>query len=471
MASKHLLEGLIKWSTRDRWGDRFEQILEDHLLPTSEQTGLDIDDIVATVGEDLFMSTVWACAFEDFLTREFGDGGNAIDDYLKRRGWKETASVRAYMAALRNSTMSLYEVSDIVSGTSFRARDLIRGGEPVLISERSATRTLKPWDRIAARVIQVGSKMQISGGALAFDHDTSEAFIEALRGFETLSSEEKREFAKASGHDLDETTIVDLPPTERLRAINPMFTTFWLLDRIDRAEAPEIPDLRNVEGDELVLCEVRYPLAAGTTIDDIQALLEARPEFRPATATSWNWVSLGKPAAASSNDSEHFQESLSFETRLDDGALVLGNVELEDKALVLAVNSRMRSDLGRALLSEVLGARIGQPSVKTESVEQILASHDGAMPQQLDIPEDERRAIIHDHMDRHYRDALDRPIPMLGGESPRAAVRTDSGRIKVADWLKMIENRTAKSADPDSAMANYSFGWLWTELGINELRR
>ena len=59
MTSKHSREGLIKWSTRNRWGDRFEQILEDHLLPTSEETGLDIDDIVATVGEDLFMSTVW----------------------------------------------------------------------------------------------------------------------------------------------------------------------------------------------------------------------------------------------------------------------------------------------------------------------------------------------------------------------------------------------------------------------------
>ena len=107
MASKHLLQGLIKWSTRDRRADRFEQVLEDHVLPISDETGLEIDDIVATVGEDLFMSTVWACAFEDFLTREFDDGGNAIDDYLKRRGWKETASVRAYMAALRNSTLSL----------------------------------------------------------------------------------------------------------------------------------------------------------------------------------------------------------------------------------------------------------------------------------------------------------------------------------------------------------------------------
>ena len=144
MAGKHILEGLIKWSKRELWRERFEQILESHLLPTCDETGLEIDDIVSTIGEDLFMSTVWACAFEDFLTCEFDDGENAVDDYIKRRGWKESTSVRTYMAALRNSTMSLYEVSDIVRGTSFRARDLMRGGEPVLISERSPTQSLKP---------------------------------------------------------------------------------------------------------------------------------------------------------------------------------------------------------------------------------------------------------------------------------------------------------------------------------------
>jgi len=186
---------------------------------------------------------------------------------------------------------------------------------------------------------------------------------------------------------------------------------------------------------------------------------------------SWNWVSLGKPAAASRDADEQSQDSLTFETWHEDGALVLGNVDLEDRALVLAVNSGKRSDIGRALLSEILGGRVGQPSVKTESVEQIMASRDAAMPHQLDIPEEDRCAIIHEYLDRHYRDVLDQPIPILGGETPRAAVRTDSGRIKVADWLKTMENRTAKSADPDSALANYSFGWLWTELGINELRR
>ena len=470
MAKKHTLEGLINWSMRDRWADQFEQILEDHLVPACEETGLEINDVAAVMGEDLFMSTVWACAFEDFLTREFDDGENAIDDYLKRRGWKESASVRNYMAALRNSTMSLYEVSDVVPGTSFRARDLIRGGEPIPISEKSATRSLKQWDHIAARVVQVGAQMQIGGGVLAFDHGTSETFIEALRRFEALGNGEMRQLAKANGQDFDDAAFSDLSPTERLRAIGPMLTTFWLVDVIERVQTPRKPNVRNAEGDELVLCEVRYPLAAGMKANDIRAVLEACPEFRPASATSWSWISQEKPAAASRAGKQSLQ-SLTFETWHEDGTLILGSMELKNKALVLGVNSRQRAELGRALLSEILGRRVGQPSIKAESVEQLLASRDATEPQELDIPEEERCAIIHDHMDRHYRSVLDEPVPALGGKTPRAAVKTKSGRIKVAEWLKMMENQNAKSGDHNSAMATYNFSWLWTELGISELRR
>jgi hypothetical protein len=161
MASKHLLQGLIKWLTRDPWRDRFPEILDSHMLPACDEVGLEVEDLVSTLGEGFFMSTVWACAFEDLLTREFSDGSNIVDDYLKRRGWKESASVRSYMAALRGSVVSLYEVSDIVRDTSFRARDLLRGGESILISERAATRSLKQWDRIAARVVRVGTQTLI----------------------------------------------------------------------------------------------------------------------------------------------------------------------------------------------------------------------------------------------------------------------------------------------------------------------
>ena len=74
-------------------------------------------------------------SFEDLVstTRE---GLNIAEDYLKRRGWKESAGTRAYVQALRHAVMSLYEVSDIVVGESFLARDLVRGGEPVQVFER-----------------------------------------------------------------------------------------------------------------------------------------------------------------------------------------------------------------------------------------------------------------------------------------------------------------------------------------------
>ena len=100
-----------------------------------------------------------------------------------------------------------------------------------------------------------------------------------------------------------------------------------------------------------------------------------------------------------------------------------------------------------------------------------MASRDAAAPQKLDIPEEEHCAIIHDQLDRHYRSVLDEPVPALGGETPRAAVETESGQVKVAEWLKMTENQTAKSGEHNGAMASYNFNWLWTELGISELRR
>ena len=105
------------------------------------------------------------------------------------------------MTGLRSSVMSLYEVSDVKSGESFMARDLFRDGEPVRISERTATRTLKQWDRIAARVMEVRDKTIISGGVLPFDHELSETLLSSL------SSTQKRA-AKAGAEVLHGVSIV-----------------------------------------------------------------------------------------------------------------------------------------------------------------------------------------------------------------------------------------------------------------------
>ena len=468
MAGKHLLEGLMKWATREPWAERFAEVLQGHVMPACEEKGIELDELAAILGEELFMSTVWACAFEDLLTREFENGSNIVDDYLKRRGWKESASVRAYITALRNSTMSLYEVSDIVRDKSYRARDLIRGGEPILISERSATHFLKPWDHIALRLVQVGSTTQMSGGALRFDHDTSEIFMRALAELQNLSDKDKREFAEATGMDFEEIARARFSPAEMLRPLNSMFTMYWLIDTIDRATGSKMPELHNAEGDQLLFYEVRYPFASGTTRKDIRSILRTRPEFRPSSETSWNWTGDKRHAPPPSATQRDTGKSLTIETTLEDGALSLGGLELEDDALLFSVNSERRWELGRALLDGMFGKRLGPPAVKTQTLEQLRASPDKGAPIELDISEQERCAIIHNQLDRHYLDVIEKPVAMLGGKSPRAAVKTAGGRIEVVNWLKMMENTTATA---DKAMASYDFAWLWAELGVSELRR
>jgi hypothetical protein len=40
----------------------------------------------------------------------------------------------------------------------------------------------------------------------------------------------------------------------------------------------------------------------------------------------------------------------------------------------------------------------------------------------------------------------------------------------VADWLKHLENRKQKFNDPANPVVTYSLGWMWAELGVEDLR-
>jgi hypothetical protein len=177
----HDLSKLIKWLSREDWRPLLEEVMDEHFGPAMEAFDLEFEEIDEVLS-GTWATTLWGCAFEDFLTRRFEpDGRNPVEAYLQRRGWKEAAAARRYMTALQSSVMSLYEVSDLTPGQSLRARDLIRGGEPVLVSERSATQTLKPWDRIAARIVPQGDQLVLAGGLLAFTLEGSELLTTTLQ--------------------------------------------------------------------------------------------------------------------------------------------------------------------------------------------------------------------------------------------------------------------------------------------------
>ena len=99
MPNSDSLSGLLKWLGREEWRGTFEEVLHQHLGPACETAGIEFDEIAGVLGDHHFMM-LWACAFEDFLTRDTEPGRrNIVDDYLKRRGWKEPVANRRYMAA------------------------------------------------------------------------------------------------------------------------------------------------------------------------------------------------------------------------------------------------------------------------------------------------------------------------------------------------------------------------------------
>src|SRR5260370_8615726 len=129
--------------------------------------------------------------------------------------------------------------------------------------------------------------------------------------------------------------------------------------------------------------------------DDIQLALSRCSELRPANATFWNWIEP-KPLARALGGQKRPPKSQMFSTIMDDGSLVLGNVELKDQALILSVNSPARAERGRALLSKVLDGLVTQPLVEIQTLEQCIATRDPAPLPQLNRSEQHRRTTIPD---------------------------------------------------------------------------
>ena len=183
MASASQLYGLMKFLKRDEWREPFEEIRHGHLFVACHTAGVEIDELEEILGSIVYMN-VWGCIFEDFLARDLVGDRNMIDDYLRRRSYKESAAAKAYMKAIRTSVMSLYEVSELEPGQSFLARDLIRGGKPFRVTERTASAMLSPWDRIGARIIKLGNAYHMCGGVLLYEFATADKVEAKFRWFE-----------------------------------------------------------------------------------------------------------------------------------------------------------------------------------------------------------------------------------------------------------------------------------------------
>jgi len=126
--------------------------------PLARGAGIEPADLPRVLDEHAF-SAVWGSGLRDLLAQDLPDGRNVVDDYLKRRGWKESLPTREYMTALRRSVLSLYEASEVIPGQPMTYAiwfgERPRAGHRGVGVAQSAS-----MDRIATRVIPNYAQLQ-----------------------------------------------------------------------------------------------------------------------------------------------------------------------------------------------------------------------------------------------------------------------------------------------------------------------
>ena len=416
------------------------------------------EEIADLLGDAFDM--VFSCVLEDFFTARFGDEGekNVIDDYLKRRGWREKVAAKRYLEALRDSVLSLYEVVALDPGRSMTVRDLVLGGDPITLEEKLGSESAARWDRIAGRIVTVNKKVYFTGSLLLFPHEVAD---KVLSGIDEMVKKIKRKLRREAKKQGEPADFKDRDLREMfLQTSARLFIRTWLIDALDRALEP-LPEIRNTDGDEIVFSEARFPITGEVAeviagLDEIDVFEKDDPnELR------WTWHGLGSPSQRVSRGKD-----FTFETDMDAGRTVLGSIEIADDALVLSTNSRQRADKGRDLLLSRLDELVGQPLTSHRTLEKMLDEQSGSAPVQSELPPEVAEQVINTYLDSHYRQTLDGPLPYLDGKTPRQAAKTKKGRAQVINWLKKLENSESRRAAREG-QESYDFQWMWRELGID----
>ena len=185
MGKRHDIDKAVRniknWADRSEWSDELSIVFDAHFAAVRKHVNISPEEFHQNIVESYYGGILFGIVFEDFLSRNLSPSNkNIVDDYLARRGWRESVVGRRYLQQLRNSVLSLYEVIQVSPGKHCDLTDLVRGGKAIRVHENMGTLNMVKWDRIAARVLNTNGKYTFSGGILPFPRKASQEILDVL---------------------------------------------------------------------------------------------------------------------------------------------------------------------------------------------------------------------------------------------------------------------------------------------------
>ena len=205
------IRNLMNWAEQPEWLEEQTAVFDAHLAPICDRIDISQEELVQELEEHGYGGMLFGMVFEDFISRRLPpDDKNIIDDYLKRRGWRESVPGRRYLQQLRDSVLSLYEVVAVAPGHHCDLRDLVRDGETFRVHEHMGTQNLVKWDRLAARVLNMNGQHIFSGGILPFPREASQSLLRVL-------TESRKQFNKELSRAAGKKAAAKMLSSENLR--------------------------------------------------------------------------------------------------------------------------------------------------------------------------------------------------------------------------------------------------------------
>ena len=362
--------------------------------------------------------------FQDWFTTDFRltSGCTLIELFLEREGGRLRSGELRYLARARLTHLRPYEVVGVRLDEGFDLLDLW-ARKRVQVQERLATRQVVQWNVVAARVMLGPAGVPVLDGVpYLYPARAKDAIMKDLRSLH-------RKFRRrVPGDDVD-----------FFKRFGSVFFQWWLEHVV---LASRLPQLRTVEGDEMVFASAVFDVRDRAALE---RALAGHPELDRQDDGSYAWFEPG--------GGEEFRRGL-------------GTFVLDDDRVVLESTSKPRAERGRAFLEALAGDAVKHRATSFESVERAMKRRPAKPPREADrVPPAVEAEIVGAYYDKHYRSWVDTALPALSGQTPREAAQSKTGRPKVVALLKDMESMSAR--ERLTGHPAYDFGWMWGELGLD----
>jgi hypothetical protein len=349
-------------------------------------------------------------------------GRTIMQEYLRERGAGLTPRERESVESWSQSYVGLYEVREVKVGSGLEVKDLVTG-EISFVHDVSLSKHLVRWDGLLARVVPGERGNEFSGVGI----NVPRKQLEPLRAW----MEEDR---LRTGMPWPEYLKLNWP---RIRRQPEKLRTEWI----------ESLRLSNTDGEELLFSKAVYRVVDHETLT---AVLQSCPEISK-DDEGQRYVWLRGPTG-------------------EEGRTVLGSIRVEGAELAFECNSKQRHERGKRMLAKLAGPALkhlrDEFTTQREMKRRTLEKPSAAEPVPNDIPPEVRHKLVTEYMERHVSKWPDTALPALDGRTPREAVKTAAGRLKVSALLRDFENLEEHKRQAGEPF--YDVARLRAELGLKE---